>query len=130
MRKLNVLLFLVLISFTARSQDNNFLIYNFKGTVSIVENNAESKAKIGKVLNSSAKIKLASGSLVTFVCNQAAMFTINKAGSYSLGQFKDSCITSSSSLTANYLRYVWSQMTSHNEGTSGTNRKAFMNTVG
>lgn len=130
MKKFYIFLLVALISVTVYSQDNSFLIYSFKGNVSVVENNVESKAKIGKVLNNDAKIKLAGGAIVTMVCNQAAMFSISKAGNYSLNQFKDSCVTTSSSLTANYLRYVWNQMTSHNEGTSGTNRKVFMNTVG
>ena len=130
MRKFKIFLFVTLISVATHAQDNSFLIYSFKGNVSVVENNAETKAKIGKILNGNAKIKLAAGSVITMVCNQAAMFTLNKAGIYSLGQFKDSCINKSSSMTANYFRYVWSQLTSHNEGTPGTNRKAFMNTVG
>ena len=130
MRKFNVLFLVILISFVARSQDNSFLVYSFKGNVSVVENNTESKAKIGKVLSSNTKIKVAAGSVLTFVCDQAAMFTINKAGSYTLSQFKDSCVTNSSSVSANYFRYVWNQMTSHGEGSPGSNRKAFMSTVG
>ena len=130
MKRVYVFIIAGLLAMTSFSQDNNFLVYSFKGNVSVIQNNAEAKAKIGNVLTSNAKIKLASASSVTMVCNQAAMFTISKAGTYSLSQFKDSCVTSSSSITANYLRYVWSQMTSHGEGAPGTNRKAFMNTVG
>lgn len=118
------------LALTAISQDNNFLIYSFKGNVSVIQNNTETKAKIGNILSNNEKIKLAAGSTITMVCNQAAMFTVSKAGNYSLSQFKDSCATSSSSITANYLRYVWNQMTSHGEGAPGSNRKAFMNTVG
>ena len=130
MKKVYAFIIVGFLSITSFSQDNSFLVYSFKGNVSVIQNNAETKAKIGNVLNSNAKIKLATGSSVTMVCNQAAMFTINKAGNYSLSQFKDSCVTSSSSITANYLRYVWNQMTSHGEGAPGSNRKAFMNTVG
>lgn len=130
MKKIFILLSVSFLSFPVFSQDNQFLIYSFKGNVSVVENNTETKAKIGKIISGDTKIKLASASSVTMVCNQAAMFTIKKAGNYSLSQFKDSCVTHNSSMTANYFRYVWNQLTSHNEGTPGTNRKMFMNTVG
>ncbi len=121
---------MIFLSVIAFSQDNSFLIYNFKGNVSVIENNAETKAKIGKILNSNTKIKVSAGSIITMVCDQAAMFTINKAGSYTLSQFKDSCVTHSSSMSANYFRYVWNQMTSHGEGSPGSNRKMYMSTVG
>ncbi|HYM94471.1 MAG TPA: hypothetical protein VET23_10055, partial [Chitinophagaceae bacterium] len=98
--------------------------------VSVVENKVESKLKVGKVLNSSAAIKVAANSALTLICNQNAMFTIKKAGSYTMTQFKDSCVVSNGSMSANYARYVWEQMTNHGEGTPGSNRKMFMNTVG
>lgn len=117
------------IGLTAGAQSSNFLLYSFKGNVSVVENNTESKAKVGKLLNSSASVKLASGSAVTLICNEAAMFTITKSGTFSLKNFGDSCRINSSSVSANYIKYVWAQMTEHSEA-PGSNRRAFMNTVG
>ena len=57
------------------------------------------------------------------------MFTITKAGSYPLSKFGDSCRISSNSVSANYVKYVWAQMTKPS-GSAGSNRKAYMNTVG
>jgi len=120
----------VLFSLFVHAQDNSFLLYSFKGNVSVIENKIETKAKIGKIMNSTAVLKLSDGGIATLICNEAAMFTIKKTGSYSLGQFKDSCAVSSSSVSANYVKYVWNQMTSHGEGSPGSNRKMFMSTVG
>lgn len=111
------------------AQENNFLLYSFKGNVSVVENKVESKAKVGKSLNSSATIKITSGSMATLICNEVAMFTLNKPGTYSLNMFGDSCKVSSNSVSANYVKYVWAQMTK-SSGSPGSNRKAYMNTVG
>lgn len=130
MRKFSFIFLAILIAGASFAQDNSFMLYSFKGNVSVIENNVESKPKVGKILNSSASVKIASGAALTLICNQNAMFTIKKAGSYTLSQFKDSCKVSAGSLSANYARYVWEQMTSHGEGSPGTNRKMFMNTVG
>jgi hypothetical protein len=130
MKKYPFLIFLLLLAGTmAYSQENSFLLYSFKGNVAVVENKTESKAKIGKLLNSAAVIKVSNGGAVTLICNELSMFTIRKPGNYSLSQFGDSCSTGSGSFSANYVKYVWAQMTK--SGSSpGSDRKKFMNTVG
>ncbi len=130
MRKFSYLFLALAVTIASYAQDNSFMVYSFKGNVTVVENKVESKPKVGKILSSSSSLKIAAGSVLTLICNQNAMFTINKAGNYSLSQFKDSCVVSAGSLGANYARYVWEQMTSHGEGNPGTNRKMYMNTVG
>ena len=123
--------FLILLSsFTlAVSAQNNFLLYSFKGNVSVVENNVESKAKVGKPLSAAAIVKINPGGAVTLICNEAAMFTLTKSGTYPLNKFGDSCRVSSNSVSANYVKYVWASMTKTG-GSAGSNRKAYMNTVG
>lgn len=128
MKKLLYLLLLFTFSFAASSQ-GNFLLYSFKGNVSVVENGAVSKAKVGKMLNTTSSVKLGSGGTVTLICNEAAMFTLTRAGTYPLSRFGDSCKVSSSSVSANYVKYVWASMTK-STGNPGSNRKAYMNTVG
>lgn len=124
-------IFLILFSVVAIavSAQNQFLLYSFKGNVSVVENNVESKAKVGKPLAASATVKLAPGGTATLICNEQAMFTLSKPGTYALNKFGDSCKVSSSSVTANYVKYIWASMTK-NTGAAGSNRKAYMNTVG
>jgi len=128
MKKLSFFFLLFTFSLVAGSQ-SNFLLYSFKGNVSVVENGAVSKAKVGKMLNNTASVKLASGGTVTLICNEAAMFTLTKAGTYPLNGFGDSCKVSSSSVSSNYVKYVWASMTK-STGNPGSNRKAYMNTVG
>ncbi len=128
MKKLHFLIFLC--SFTvAASAQNNFLLYSFKGNVTVVENNVTSNAKVGKPLTTSATVKVAAGGAVTLICNEAAMFTFTKAGTYQLSKFGDSCRISSNSASTNYVKYVWASMTK-SSGAAGSNRKAYMNTVG
>ncbi len=128
MKKLHFLI--LLCSFAAMaSAQNEYLLYSFKGNVSVVENKVESKAKVGRVLKDAASIKLAAGGTVTLICNEVAMFSISKAGTYPIAQFKDSCKVSNSSVSANYVKYVWAQMTK-STGSAGSNRKMYMNTVG
>ncbi len=129
MKKYLFLILLFLSAATVFGQGNSFLLYSFKGNVSILENKVESKAKVGKTLTSTASIKVPAGSAVTLICNEAAMFTIGKPGTYALTMFGDSCRVSSNSVSANYVKYVWAQMTKPS-GSAGSNRKAYMNTVG
>jgi hypothetical protein len=129
MKKFRFLVFLSLVAGVVAAQENSFLLYSFKGNVAVVENKIESKAKVGKSLNKAASIKIPAGSMVTLICNEAAMFTLSKPGTYQLSMFGDSCKVSSNSVSANYVKYVWAQMTK-SSGSAGSNRKAYMNTVG
>ena len=128
MKKLQLLILLCSLTAVASAQ-NDFLLYSFKGNVSVIENNVESKAKVGRQLNSGATVKIAPGGVATMICNEAAMFTFTKAGTYPLNKFGDSCKVSNNSVSANYVKYVWASMTK-STGSPGSNRKAYMNTVG
>lgn len=128
MKKLQFLILFCTVAIAASAQ-NSFLLYSFKGNVSVVENNVESKAKVGKPLNAAATVKVATGGAVTLICNEAAMFTLTKAGTYQLSRFGDSCKISSNSVSANYVKYVWASMTKTG-GSEGSKRKDYMNTVG
>jgi hypothetical protein len=128
MKKFNFLIFIICYS-VAVSAQNSFLLYSFKGTVTVKENNVTSPAKVGKPLSNTASIKVSNGAVVTLICNEAAMFTLTKAGNYELSKFGDSCRISSNSASANYVKYVWASMTK-SSGSAGSNRKAYMNTVG
>ncbi len=129
MKKIQFLILFALFTTIVSAQDNSFLLYSYKGNVSVVDNKVESKAKVGQPLNKEAIVKVAAGSAVTLICNEAAMFTFVKPGTYPLKQFGDSCRVSSNSVSSNYVKYVWAQMT-ESHGSPGSNRKAYMNTVG
>ncbi len=128
MKKLSFLILFATMAVYASAQ-NDYLLYSFKGNVTVVENNVESKAKAGKPLTGAATLKVAAGGTVTLICNEAAMFTIAKTGTYPMSKFGDSCKVTNSSVSANYVKYVWAQMTK-SSGSPGSNRKAYMNTVG
>ncbi|MBK6990569.1 MAG: hypothetical protein IPH34_01515 [Chitinophagaceae bacterium] len=128
MKKLHLLILFSLFTVIVSAQ-NNYMLYSFKGNVSVVENKVETKAKVGKTVSANAVVKVPSGAAVTIICNEAAMFTFSKAGSYALNKFGDSCTVGNNSVSANYVKYVWAQMTK-SSGSPGSNRKAYMNTVG
>lgn len=111
------------------AQDNMFVVYSLKGNVSVIENNSESKARIGTILNGKETIKVTAGSFVTLICNETKAFSLKKAGNYPLTSLKDSCKISSSSMSANYLKYVWTEMTK-SKGSPEKNRKYYMSNVG
>lgn len=118
-----------LICFITHAQDNQFVVYSAKGNVSIVENNVESKAKIGTVVKNGSTIKVPQGSFATLICNETRAFTLNKAGNYNTASLKDSCKVGSGSLSSNYMKYVWNEMT-RPKGSPEKNRKNYMSNVG
>lgn len=106
-----------------------FVVYSFKGNVSITENKIETKAKIGSILDETATLKVTPGSFATLLCNETRMFTLNKAGNYSTANLKDSCVGNNSSVSANYMKYIWNELTK-SKGSPEKNRKAYMSNVG
>lgn len=117
------------LSFALTAQENMFVIYSVKGNVSVVENKVETKAKIGTIVNGNSSIKIAAASFATVLCNETRMFSLNKAGSYTTASLKDSCKINTNSVSANYMKYIWSEMTK-SKGTPEKNRKAYMSNVG
>jgi hypothetical protein len=129
MKKIWILPLTLLIYYTALAQENQFVVYSVKGNVNVVENNVESKAKIGRILTDGATIKVSQGSFATLICNENRMFSLNKTGNYNTGSLKDSCKGNNGSLSSNYLKYVWNELTKP-KGTPEKNRKNYMSNVG
>ena len=115
--------------FVVSAQENMFVVYSVKGTVSVVENKVETKAKIGTILKANSSIKVGAGSFATLLCNETRMFSLNKAGNYTTASLKDSCKGNNSSVSANYMKYIWTELTK-SKGTPEKNRKYFMSNVG
>jgi len=111
MKTQTIFILLLFFSVTANSQENLFVIYSLKGSVSIIDNKVESKAKIGNLVNGTASIKVGAGSFATLICNETKMFSLSKAGNYSAASLKDSCAGKNSSVSSNYMKYIWNEMT-------------------
>ena len=130
MRHIHLLLLLSICSVATQAQKaNSFLIYSVKGSVSVTEDGKGTKAQIGKLLTDKSKLIVGSNSLVSIICNEASLFSIIKAGTYTMSDFKDSCLSNKSSITSNYLKFIWNQLTTP-KGAPEKNRKSYMNNVG
>lgn len=127
--KKTILIPVLLFTLAAAAQNNMFVVYSMKGSVSVIENKTETKAKIGTILDGDETIKVGAGSFATLICNETKAFSLNKAGSYSTASLKDSCKISSGTVSSNYMKYVWSELTK-SKGTPEKNRKNFMSNVG
>ena len=111
------------------AQDNMFVVYSLKGNVSVIDNKTETRAKIGTILDGNETIKVGAGSFATLICNETKAFSLSKPGNYSTASLKDSCKISSGSVSSNYMKYVWTELTKP-KGTPEKNRKNFMANVG
>jgi hypothetical protein len=115
--------------FSLSAQDNKFVVYSMKGNISIIENKVETKAKIGTIISGGSTVKVGPGSFATLICNEVRMFSLGKAGHYPVDNLKDSCTVKSSSVSANYVKYIWNELTK-SKGSPEKNRKAYMANVG
>lgn len=129
MKKISYLFLCSLFTLSATAQGDMFVIYSFKGNVSVIENKVETRVKIGTIINNGSTIKVAPGGFATLLCNETRMFSLSKSGNYPVNNLKDSCVVKTSSVSANYVKYVWSELTKP-KGTPEKNRKAFMSNVG
>jgi hypothetical protein len=129
MKKISQLILPLLFALPVAGQNNIFVVYSLKGNVTVVENKVETRAKVGKILNGDATIKVAPGSFATLLCNETRIFSLNKAGNYAMGKLSDSCKVNNTSLGATYLKYIWNEFTKP-KGSPEKNRKNFMSNVG
>ena len=130
MKQITFLLLILLSGSISKAQNpNQFLVYSVKGSVAVVENNKSGKAQIGKLLTDKSNITVGPNSLVSIICNENSLFSITKPGTYNMSQFKDSCLYNKSSITSNYLKFIWNQLTTP-KGSPEKNRKSYMNNVG
>jgi len=120
----------LLFALASAAQNNNmFVVYSLKGSVTVMDNNTETKAKIGTILDGDETIKVGAGSFATLICNETKAFSLKKPGTYTTASLKDSCKISSGSVSSNYMKYVWSELTK-SKGTPEKNRKYYMTNVG
>ncbi len=130
MKSTQLFLLACLFTLTVNAQkENSYLVYSVKGSVTISENDKTGKAQIGKLLTDKSKLTVGANSLVSIICNENSLFSVTKAGTYTMAQFKDSCLTNKSSITSNYLKFIWNQLTTP-KGSPEKNRKSYMNNVG
>lgn len=129
MKKISQLILPLLFALPVAGQNNMFVVYSLKGNVTVVENKVETRAKVGKILTGDATIKVAPGSFATLLCNETRMFSLNKTGSYTTGKLADSCKEKKGSLSANYMKYIWNELTK-SKGSPDKNRKAYMSNLG
>lgn len=126
----HLLLSLIVLAFlNGANAQEGFLIYTLQGNVLVKDNGLDGKVKIGQLLTNKAELNVGSGGAVSLICSESHLITINKAGKYVLKNYSKECAESKPSVTNNYLKYIWSQLT-QKPGTPEKNRKQYMNNVG
>lgn len=110
MKKLVLFICLGLMHSAFAQKGDELLVYSLKGNVSVIENNKESKLKIGKVLRPGCSIKTQANAKLTMVCKEGKPLTLTKQGIFPVTRWKDSCSTGSKSVSSNYFQYIWDQL--------------------
>ncbi len=109
--KTRLLFFSILLSFAVYGQaGEELLVYSVRGQVTLLENNIESRLKIGKVLKPGVVIRTEKESKITMVCKQGKAISVQQEGVFPVVIWKDSCKMHQNSMTTNYFQYIWRQM--------------------
>jgi hypothetical protein len=110
MNKLLTVCCLFICCAVSAQKGDELLVYSLTGNVTVVENNAESRVKIGKVLKPGSMIKTQKQAKLTLVCKQGKPITISEQGNFPVDRWKDSCETSNNSMTTKYFQFIWDQL--------------------
>jgi hypothetical protein len=98
--------------FTSMVQaQQNFLVYRVTGSVTYNTPRTQGRLKIGKLIPETATVDVMNESRVMLICEGASSPIILEKGTYRMVTYKSRCTTMDRSITANYLNYVWWQLT-------------------
>ena len=126
--KIKSLLFFLLLTTLARAQQT-FLIYRLTGNVTLNTIKQGSVPRIGQLLKSNDKLWLDKGASLVLICEGYNAFTINKAGNHLMSGYLDSCTKEERSVTSEYFKYIWEELTEPHT-TPENNRKKYMQNTG
>lgn len=108
----------------------NFLVYQCNGKVKHDNSKNDKALLVGEMLKSTGSVWLDKGASVTLICDNYSSFTISARGLTRLSGFGDSCLHKvSTSVTKNYFKFVWKQLTSPH-GSPEDNRRHYMENTG
>ncbi len=112
------LLLLIFLSYSikARSQNTDFVLYQFPAKTIVRNNGKDANAKIGMALKKNQEVVLTNSGIVTIICKHFNSYKYNTKR-LSVNSLKDTCKKENTSMTASYFKYVWHEfLHGHSEG--------------
>jgi hypothetical protein len=103
----------------------NYLVYQVKGKAWKTTDKLHKTLKIGQLLNNTESIKVSTKSSVVLICENYSTITLNQNQDYLLSQYEDSCIKNDHSLTADYFKFMWDEL-SNPDISPETDRRKYM----
>ncbi len=122
------LLIIFLLSACVAVGQTNYLVYQVKGKA-LQTNGKRSTLQIGQVLKHDAVLWLDKGAIVTLICDNYSTFSVTTAGGYVLAKHSEICPKNENSITADYCKFIWEQLT-HPHESPEDNRLKFMHNTG
>jgi hypothetical protein len=88
-----------------------FMAYRITGKATYSVQKKHQTLKVGKTIPETATVHVPEGSSVMLICEQASKPVTLSKGDHQLTSYRDHCNATEQSITSNYLKYVWWQMT-------------------
>ena len=106
---------------------SNYLVYQLRGDVMETAGKAHKLLRIGQLLKNNAVLWLNKGSGITLICENYSGFSVNTAGRYELGKHQQICNQEDYSITAEYFKFIWEELTHPHESPEDNRRKYMQN---
>lgn len=106
MNKCLLILVFAGIAFFSQAQCDDFVVYQTKGKVLLLQGTSSVPVQKNIKLNPDLKLSVAKDALVILVSGKNKALRINSAGTYSFADLKGMCMKNQSSLTKEYFNYV------------------------
>ncbi len=106
MKKISLFVLLAAFSLAARAQCNDFIIYQAKGEVKVLQEGASRPAVKNMKLSGEISLTVGTESAVILLSGKDKALRITEPGSHTLAEIRATCMKNQSSLTKEYLNYV------------------------
>ena len=106
-----------------------YLVYQLDGKVMRKEEKHLKSLKIGQVLASDAVIWINPHAGVTLICENYSFISLNTAGLNKLAAIHENCNSKEGSITYDYFRFIWKQLTL-SEKSPAEDRRQYMSNSG
>jgi hypothetical protein len=123
--------YLIFISFfiavNTVSGQTSYLVFQVKGKAWMATDKTHKQLKIGQLITDNGSIHVNKRSSVILICENYSTVTLDHDQDYQLSQYSSSCKQKSNSVTADYFKFMWDELTS-SETVSEKDRQKYMST--
>lgn len=124
------LIILLLLATNIACAQADYMVYKIKGKVSKTNDKWHHSLKIGQLLNDNESIRLGINASVVLICKNYSTITLDQQKDYPLAQFAALLKKAPASITADYCRFMWDELSATETAPEKDRHKYMNNNIG